>query len=417
MWADIEIHEWQFCTLINSDSEEDFIHKTVIAQLRIKMKRTQLFMIVLADGEETSQRLINTKVIVNTEVQEEAQILELNILRCFKYCIVLELFWLQKKNPQINWKRLEIYSADTNYVVESKSTDSLSKHETWDHNISLLLKDNSVWKSLYPMSKNQLKKVQTYLDENLKKEFIQPSKSPAEYPILFVSKKNDWKQLCVDYCQLNDVTRWDSYPLSLMRELQNRLRTVQWFMSLNIEETYYQVRMKEGEEWKTVFQMRYEHYEYTVMLFGLKNASAIFQWLINNTVREYLNKFVITYLDDILIYSDTLKKHWQHMFKILEKLSEKTLYIKKEKSRFEVQEVKFLEYVIWPEQIEKDSKKTQAVRNWSTSRRVKKIQSFLELVNYYWKFVLNYSWVAESLTHLTQKTEKFHWNKEQKQTF
>ena len=87
-------------------------------------------MIVLADGEETSQGLINTKVIVNTKVQGEAQILELNVLRHFKYCVVLGLPWLRKKNPQIDWKRLEICSADANYVVESKPTDSLLKHET-----------------------------------------------------------------------------------------------------------------------------------------------------------------------------------------------------------------------------------------------------------------------------------------------
>ena len=104
--------------------------------------------------------------------------------------------------------------------------------------------------------------------------------------------------------------------------------------------------MKEGKEWKTAFQTRYRHYEYTVMSFGLKNAPVIFQQLINNTVRKYLDKFVITYLNNILIYSDTLKKHQQHVLKVLEKLSEKTLYIKKKKSRFEVQEVKFLEYVI-----------------------------------------------------------------------
>ena len=153
------------------------------------------------------------------------------------------------------------------------------------------------------------------------------------------------------------------------------------------------------------------------MSFGLKNVPTTFQWLINNTVRKYLDKFVITYLNNILIYSDTLKKHWQHVLKVLEKLSEKTLYIKKKKSRFEVQEVEFLEYVIWSEQIEKDLKKTQAVRDWPTPRRVKKVQSFLELVNYYWKFVPNYSQVAEPLTHLMWKTEEFHWNKEQKQAF
>ena len=134
-------------------------------------------------------------------------------------------------------------------------------------------------------------------------------------------------------------------------------------------------------------------------------------------VRKYLDKFVITYLNNILIYSDTLKEHQQHVLKVLEKLSEKTLYIKKKKSRFEVQEVKFLEYVIWSGQIEKDSKKTQAVRDWPTLRRVKKVQFFLGLANYYRKFVLNYLRVAESLTHLMQKAEEFHWKKEQKQAF
>ena len=129
-------------------------------------------------------------------------------------------------------------------------------------------------------------------------------------------------------------------------------------MNLDIEETYYWVRMKEDKEWKTVFQTRYKHYKYTVMSFELKNALTTFQQLINNTVREYLDKFVITYLDNILIYSDTLKKHQQHVLKILKKLNEKALYIKKKKSRFEVQEVKFLEYVIWSEQIKKDLKKT-----------------------------------------------------------
>ena len=87
-------------------------------------------MIVLADGKKTSQGLINTKVIVNTKMQEEAQILELDVLRCFKYCVILGLPWLRKKNSQIDWKRLEICSADANYVVESKSTDSLLKHKT-----------------------------------------------------------------------------------------------------------------------------------------------------------------------------------------------------------------------------------------------------------------------------------------------
>jgi len=109
--------------------------------------------------------------------------------------------------------------------------------------------------------------------------------------------------------------------------------------------------------------MRYRHYKYTVMLFELKNASVTFQRLINDTLRKYLDDFAITYLNDILIYSDDLEMHCSHMHKVLEKLNKRALYVKKSKSRFETKKIKFLDYVIQSEQIEKNLKKTDAVRN------------------------------------------------------
>jgi len=155
--------------------------------------------------------------------------------------------------------------------------------------------------------------------------------------------------------------------------------------------------MKEGEEWKTAFRTRYGHYEYTVMPFGLKNAPATFQRLINDTLREYLDDFAITYLDDILIYSDDLEMHRNHVHKVLEKLIERALYVKKSKSRFETKEIKFLGYVIRPGQIEKDPEKTDAVRNWPPPKQVKEI--------------------AEPLTQLTRKDKGWHWDKKQKDAF
>jgi len=175
--------------------------------------------------------------------------------------------------------------------------------------------------------------------------------------------------------------------------------------------------MKEGEEWKTAFWTRYRHYKYTVMLFELKNAPVIFQRLINDTLREYLDDFVITYLDDILIYSDDLEMHHSHVHKILEKLNKRALYVKKSKSKFEAKEIKFLNYIIQSEQIKKDSKKTNAVRNWPLSKQVKKVQAFLRLMNYYQKFVPNYAKIAELLTQLMHKNKRWHWDKEQKNAF
>ncbi len=270
---------------------------------------------------------------------------------------------------------------------------------------------------LYSISEDQLKKVRTYLDENLKRGFIRSSKSLTEYSILFVSKKDGTKQLCVNYKQLNKITKWDSYSLSLIEELQDQLDRVKWFTSLNLKEAYYWVQMKEGKEWKMTFWTRYRHYEYTVMPFELKNAPVTFQRLINDTLREYLNDFVITYLDDILIYSDDLEMHCSHMHKVLRKLNKRALYVKKSKSKFKAKKIEFLNYIIQSEQIEKNSKKTDAVRNWPLPKWVKKVQAFLELMNYYQKFVPNYAKIAEPLTQLMCKNKKWHWDKKQKNVF
>ncbi len=175
--------------------------------------------------------------------------------------------------------------------------------------------------------------------------------------------------------------------------------------------------MKKDKEWKTAFWTRYRHYKYTVMLFELKNTPVTFQRLINDTLREYLNDFAITYLNDILIYSDNLKMHCSHVHKVLRKLNKRTLYVKKSKSKFEAKEIEFLNYIIQSEQIKKNSKKTDAVRNWPLPKWVKKVQAFLKLMNYYWKFVLNYAKIAEPLTQLMHKNERWHWDKEQKNAF
>jgi len=325
--------------------------------------------------------------------------------------------WLREKNSRIDWISKELYITVNAYEISEQPEMSLSEHKSWDHKISLLNDKQPKWMPLYPMSEDQLKKVRTYLDENLKRGFIRPSKSLTEYLILFVSKKDGTKQLCVNYRQLNEITRQDNYPLLLIKELQDRLGRAKWFTSLNLKEAYYWVQMKEGKEWKTAFWTRYRHYKYTVMLFELKNAPATFQRLINDTLREYLDDFAITYLDDILIYSDDLEMHHSHVHKVLEKLCERVLYVKKSKSKFEAKKIKFLDYVIQSEQIKKNSKKMNAVRNWPSSKQVKKVQAFLELMNYYWKFVSNYARIAEPLTQLMRKNKRWHWDKKQKNVF
>jgi hypothetical protein len=134
------------------------------------------------------------------------------------------------------------FSNNQKWAYQSISHE-ITKYRYW-------MTSSPKWMPLYSMSKDQLKKVRTYLDENLKRGFIRSSKSLTEYSILFVSKKNDTKQLCVNYRQLNKITKQDSYSLLLIKELQDRLGRVKWFTSLNLKEAYYWVQMKKGKEWK-----------------------------------------------------------------------------------------------------------------------------------------------------------------------
>jgi len=390
--------------MIDSEAINNYILQQAIRMLELMpqwaLKSMQIYMI------NREFKWITEQVHIKVIILKDSQKLMFDVLNSIKYDIILKMPWLHKKNSRIDWISKELYIMIDVYEISEQSEMSLSEHKSWDHEISLLNDKQSKWMSLYSMSEDQLKKVRTYLDENLKRGFIRPSKSLTEYSILFVSKKDGTKQLCVNYRQLNKITKQDSYSLLLIKELQDRLGRVKWFTSLDLKEAYYQVQMKEGKEWKTVFWTRYGHYEYTVMPFGLKNVPATFQRLINDTLREYLNDFAITYLDDILIYSDDLEMHCSHVHKVLEKLNKRALYVKKSKSRFKTKKIKFLDYVIQSEQIKKNPKKTDAVRNWPPPKWVKKVQAFLRLMNYYQKFVSNYARIAEPLTQLMCKNKR-----------
>ncbi len=184
---------------------------------------------------------ITEQVHIKVIILKDSQKLTFDVLNSIKYDVILKMLWLCKKNSRIDWISKDIYMMIDVYKILKQSEMSLSKHKSWDHEVSLLNDKQSKWMSLYSMSEDQLKKVKTYLDENLKREFIRLSKSSAKYLILFVSKKNDTKWLCVDYRQLNKITKQNSYFLSLIKELQDWLNKVKWFTSLNLKEVYYWV--------------------------------------------------------------------------------------------------------------------------------------------------------------------------------
>ena len=151
------------------------------------------------------------------------------------------------------------------------------------------------------MSEADLGMLREYIDENLKKGFIRLLSSLAGSPVLFVSKKDRKKRLCIDYRKLNTIIIKDRYALLLVDELRDRLSGAKVFTKLDLYGVYNLIRMKEGEEWKTAFRYKYCYFEYQVMPFGLTNMPATCIRMMNNILRDYLDKICIIYLDDILV--------------------------------------------------------------------------------------------------------------------
>ena len=193
---------------------------------------------------------------------------------------------------------------ETLFSKKKSTTKALPKHQLWDHKILFEENEKPTFGPIYKFSTKEFDVLRNYIDENFHKKFIRKSKSPTRYPILFAPKKNGKLKLCVDYKKFNNIIVKNRYFLPNINELQNRLGNAKIFTKLDLRGAYNLIRIKNGEKWKTVFRTRYGHYEYLVMPFGFTNAPATCHTLINNVLKIYLDKTVVIYFDDILIYFD-----------------------------------------------------------------------------------------------------------------
>ncbi len=235
--------------------------------------------------------------------------------------------------------------------------------------------------------------------------FIRPFTSPASAGFFFVKKKDGGLRPCIDYRSLNDITIKFRYPLPLVPSALEQLRSARYFTKLDLRSAYNLIRIREGDEWKTAFSTTSGHYEYLVMPFGLSNSPSVFQAYINDVFRDMLNRWVIVYIDDILVFSDSLDNHIQHVRAVLQRLIEQQLYVKMEKCEFHQTQVSFLGYIISSEGVAMDDKKVQSVLNWPQPKTVKELQRFLGFANFYRHFIRNFSTIAALLTSLLRGGE------------
>uniref|UniRef100_A0A2N9HRA9 RNA-directed DNA polymerase n=1 Tax=Fagus sylvatica TaxID=28930 RepID=A0A2N9HRA9_FAGSY len=236
-------------------------------------------------------------------------------------------------------------------------------------------------------------------------------------PVLFVKKKDGSMRLCIDYRELNRVTIKNKYPLPRIDDLFDQLQGAQVFSKIDLRLGYHQLKIKSEDIPKTAFRTRYGHYEFLVMPFGLTNAPAVFMDLMNRVFHEYLDRFVIVFIDDILVYSKSLEEHEDHLRIVLQILRDKKLYAKLKKCEFWLNQVVFLGHVISKDGITVDPSKIEAVVSWDRPTNVSEVRSFLGLAGYYRRFVEGFSRIAAPLTHLTRKNAKFEWKEECEKSF
>lgn len=285
------------------------------------------------------------------------------------------------------------------------------------HTIPLQADAQPPFKPIYRLSPLEMAQVDKDVKEMLAKGYIEPSRSPYGAPILFVQKKDGTLRMVIDYRALNKLTVKNRYPLPRIDDLLGNLQGASIFSSLDLMSGYHQIQISDEDVPKTAFRTAMGLFQWRLLSFGLTNAPATFQAVMNNVFGHLLGRSVLVYLDDILIFSKTPEEHLQHLREVLQILRDANLYAKLSKCTFGTHELEFLGHIISKDGLKVDPKKTAAVTSWPVPKDVSHVRSFLGLANYFEKFIRNYAMMVTPLTDLTRKDRAWLWTPECQKAF
>jgi len=237
---------------------------------------------------------------------------------------------------------------------------------------------------VYPLSREEREEVHEFIQEQLRKGYIRPSKSPQMALVFFIGKKDGKKRMVQGYRYLNEWTIKNNYPLPLISDIVENIGTKKIFTKMDLRWGYNNVWIKEGDEWKVAFTTSEGSFEPTVMFFGLTNSPATFQAMMNKLLQDFINiGKVVAFIDDVIIGTESEEGHDELVAEVIKRLEENDLYVKPEKCKWKVREVGFLGVVIGKEGIKIEEEKVKSVLDWLTPKCVKDVQKFLGLVNYF----------------------------------
>lgn len=298
-----------------------------------------------------------------------------------------------------------------------KEPKGLPPRREFDHGIVLLPNAKPVNIKPYRYSPMQKDEIEQQIVAMLQQGIIQPSSSPFASPVLLVKKKDGTWRFCIDYRALNEITVKNKYPIPIVDELLDELSGAKWFTKLDLRSGYHQIRLLPQDEHKTAFKTHQGHYEFKVIPFGLTNALATFQGLMNTIFGTMVRKFVLVFVDDILVYCKSLKEHVDHLKAVFTQLERHQLFVKESKCSFAQKHLEYLGHIIGETGVSIDPAKIEAVQYWPPPKSVRQLRGFLGLVGYYRKFIRNYGLLTKPLTTLLKKDVRFCWGTAEQEAF
>lgn len=270
---------------------------------------------------------------------------------------------------------------------------------------------------IYSLSVKEEKVLKDYIEGALAAGIIRESRSSAGAPVMFVPKSDGGLRLCVDYRGLNNVTKTNRTALPIIRDMLFRANGSKYFSKIDLKSAFNLIRIMEGHEFLTAFRTKYGHFEYLVMPFGLKNAPGTFQGLMNSIFGDLIDRGVLVYIDDLLLYSVSEEEHRRLLKEVFKRLRSHNLKVNPKKCSFYCSEVNFLGHVISENGVKMDAKKLDSIKNWEPPKNVKELQSFLGLCNYYRDFIPRFASIAVPLYVLTKKDTVYTWTEESQKSF
>ena len=285
------------------------------------------------------------------------------------------------------------------------------------HKINLVEGAKAQFRTTGRMSALELAEIRQQLDKLLLMGRIEPSQSEFSAGVMFARKKDGSLRMCMDYRDLNRVTVPSRYPLPRIDDCLDRIQGAVVFSKLDLTEGYNQIAMEEGDRYKTAFGCRYGQFQWKVMSFGINNAPATFMQAMNMMLEGLVDRFVVVYLDDILVFSRTVDLHFEHLGEVFERLAKHQLFAKREKCEFFLEECDFLGHILKAGGVAMDTRKVAAVVNWPVPSNVAEVRQILGLVGYYRRFLAQFAEVTEPLTRLLSPEVQWQWGKLQQGAF